>query len=105
LCFYPKPLKNDIKDPRPFLLTVNKSSVTSEELKIVERAKPVFESESFSLYEISKDALFHDERLETWKKNIQQTENLAGSNEIIYENFENGSQAGLLSKSSKQIDV
>ena len=104
LGFYPKPLKNDIADPRPFLLVVSKTSVTSEELKIVERAKPVFESESFLLFEISKDALFHDERLETWEKNIQQTENLAGSNEIIYENFENGNHTGLLSKSSKQID-
>lgn len=104
LGFYPKPLKNDIKDPRPFLLTVNKTSVTSEELKIIARAKPVFESESFLLFEISKDALFHDERLEAWEKAIQQTENLANPNEIIYENFENGNHTGLLSKSSKQIE-
>jgi hypothetical protein len=104
LGLYPKPLKNDIKDPRPFLLVVNKTGVTSEELSIVERAKTLFNSESFYLYQMSKDALFHDERLENWEKNIQQTENIAGSNEIINENFEDGSHAGLLSKSSKQID-
>jgi hypothetical protein len=104
LGLYPKPLKNDIKDPRPFLLLVNKTGITSDELKIVERAKPLFKSESFSMYEISKEALFHDERKETWEKAIQQTENLANANEIIYENFENGSLPGLLSKSSKQIE-
>lgn len=104
LGLYPKPLKNDIKDPRPFLLLVNKTGITSDELKIVERAKPLFKSESFSMYEISKEALFHDERKETWEKAIQQTEKIANANEIIYENFENGSLAGLLSKSSKQIE-
>jgi hypothetical protein len=104
LGFYPKPLKNDIKDPRPFLLAVNKTSLTSEELKIIARAKPVFESDLFLLFEISKDALFQDERLEAWEKAIQQTENLANPNEIIYENFENGNHTGLLSKSSKQIE-
>jgi hypothetical protein len=104
LGLYPKPLINDISDQRPFLLVVNKSSVTNEELKIIERAKPLFKSESFSLFEISKKELFHDERLESWNKAIQSSESIANSNEVIYENFENSNFPGLLSKTAKQIE-
>lgn len=104
LGLYPKPLINDISDQRPFLLVVNKSSVTNEELKIIERAKPLFKSESFSLFEISKKELFHDERLESWNKAIQSSESIANSNEVIYENFENSNFPGLLSKTSKKIE-
>jgi hypothetical protein len=104
LGLYPKPIINDISDQRPFLLVVNKSSVTNEELKIIERAKPLFKSESFSLFELSKKDLFHDDRSESWNKAIQPSESLANSDEVIYENFENSNFSGLLSNTSKQIN-
>jgi hypothetical protein len=84
LGLYPKPLINDISDQRPFLLVVNKSSVTNEELQIIERAKPLFKSESFSLFELSKKDLFHDDRSESWNKAIQPSESTANSDEVIY---------------------
>lgn len=104
LGLYPKPLINDITDQRPFLLIVNKTSVTNEELKIVERAKPLFTAASFSLFELSKKELFHDDRMEAWNNAKNQTENLSNANEIVYENFEGESFGGILSKSAKQIE-
>ena len=104
LGFYPKEIENDISDQRPFLIVANKTSITNEELKILERAKPLFKTEAFSLFEISKVALFHDDRMEAWNNAMKQTENLANPNEVVYENFENNGLNGLLSKTSKQIE-
>ena len=104
LGLYPKLIENDISNPRPFLLVVNKTSVTNEELKITQRAKPLFTSETFSLFELSKEELFHDERMDLWNKATTQTENLANPNEVVYENFEGIGLNGLLSKTSKQIE-
>ncbi len=104
LGLYPKKLKNDIIDIRPFLLLVNKTGVTNEELNIIKRSKLLIQSTTFSLYEITKSALFHDDRNETWNNAIQLNESLANSDEVIYENFENCSFSGLLSNASKQIN-
>ncbi len=104
LNYYPKLIEANIVDPRPFLLVANKTGVTIDELKIISRANLILNSDSYSIYEISKDSLFHDERESAWNRITNQKENLAKPNETIYENFENETFTGMLSNSAKQID-
>ncbi|MDR1846750.1 MAG: hypothetical protein LBR17_01350 [Bacteroidales bacterium] len=58
--FYSKLLANDIKDQRPFLITYTGEDLNEGEQEFLNKAKLIFTSNEFSLYEIERNILFEN---------------------------------------------
>lgn len=58
--FYPKKLKEDISDDRPFLILYSHNELSAAESYILNKAKKLFSSNEFSLFRISKEQLFEN---------------------------------------------
>ncbi|MBN1951029.1 MAG: hypothetical protein JW801_07485 [Bacteroidales bacterium] len=60
--YYEKALKNDLPSKKPFLIVRAKTSISSNENRIYQKAVPVYSNSEFELLEISYEQVFRDER-------------------------------------------
>lgn len=96
--FYNKPIINDFKSNKPFILLKTNDSITKYEKLILNKAEEIFTSNEISIYSISKDKLFENctnEIIANYKlkkdklyKNFN-FECTKDSSFVFYKNFEN----------------
>ena len=70
--FYPKLIRNDITSDKPFLVIKSNEMLTGNEEYLLAKCKEIYRNDEFSLFELSKNALFEN----TAKSEITAFENI-----------------------------
>jgi hypothetical protein len=84
--FYPKEIRDDISDPRPFLVVRTGSTLTENELGILRKASLVSERGPIGLYSLSPEALFRSSGPEIISKFENEMESLKPGMESLIKN-------------------
>lgn len=118
--FYNKPIKGKLND-KPILMVLSKQEHSLLEKKLLNKAKKVFDSERFELYELPVDSLFMGDNEKYIHEFISQKDSFnldiesgyffKDSSTIYYDSFENFENEkayrgkGSLSKEKKSLNV
>lgn len=101
--YYPKKLKNDLHDMRPFLVVASPKGQKESDVAFLQKCTPIYQADSVQVYSISVEQLFRDQRSEAWNQYAQLARRPANQDSFIVADFDKEKTKGLLSRGSRQV--